>query len=253
MQQESDQVKGSTGLFVGRGNARVQSHPPICWWSSLTQLGLKTEEHEAVITCPPACHGKVWVHWCQREKELPLGVLVTVSLGWKSFNLSKACNKPWPWRKPQKKPLLDVIHTQNSLKLFSLWAFRQWLLYVLCDFDSSSNLSSDLLSFPLIDSSQTIPSLSDTSSSIQTTSPSTSFHICPFISFVLWFPCSIWLSCSLSHWTWRLPWRSSTYVPGHLCWLWACSSRHTGGTLSAMREIDETLEHERNSWACSTG
>lgn len=54
----------------------------------------------------------------------------------------------------KKPPLFNVTRTQNSLKLFSLWAFRQWLLYVPCDFDdSSSNPSSELLGFPLTASS----------------------------------------------------------------------------------------------------
>lgn len=32
------------------------------------QLGFKEEEGEAVITCPPACPGKVWVCWCQGQQ-----------------------------------------------------------------------------------------------------------------------------------------------------------------------------------------
>lgn len=44
-------------------------------------LGVQAEQPGAVIPCPPACPGEAWVRRCRRDKELPLGMLGTVSLG----------------------------------------------------------------------------------------------------------------------------------------------------------------------------
>lgn len=92
-------------------------------------------------------------------------------------------------------------------------------------------MSSGLLSFPLTDSSQTIPSLSETPCCIQNTLPSTSFCICPFIPFVLGLP-RLCLAKGSSSWSLKLEvaMEQLCHVPEQLCWLWL-------GGLSTVREM----------------
>lgn len=132
----------------------------------------------------------------------------------------------------QKYSSLNVTCTLNSLELFSPWAFRHWLFSPCC------GMSSGLLSFPLTDSSQTVPSLSEMSSCIQNILPSTSFHICPFIPFVLGLPR---LSLAKGSSSWSLNLEVAAALPCSRAALLALA----GGTLHCQR--DEILEHEQNT------